>query len=527
MMVRRETLEKAGPMPEVYFLYYEELDWSVRIREQGRRIAYDPRCTVFHKESATTGQQSPLRSYCLTRNRLLFAWRNLRGGARLLSVAYQLCIAAPKNAVSALAHRRGDLAKAVCRGVRDFFTLKTSRHDDSSEHSRLDLHLRTGTSGALSFRLRALLDAQNMDDYPQAKRRRKFVTLIPAYKSDAVIVRTAQAALRQEYPAQLHEVVVIADRLKPETLAELRTLPIRVLEVSFENSSKAKALNFAVEELESEAAEAVTILDADNLAGEDFIARLNDVFDSGVQAVQAHRTAKNRDTDTAVLDAASEEINNAIFRRGHVALGLSSALIGSGMAFEYKWFRDNIARCTTSGEDKELEALLLRQGIYIDYIDGLRVLDEKVQGEGAYYNQRRRWIAAQFYALGSAVRQLPGAIAAGNLDYCDKLLQWCLPPRILLMGLVPLWTAAMTVFDPLGSIKWWIVLLLLLFALALALPDEQTDRQLGRALRRMPVLFLLTAANLFRLRGTKDKFIHTEHTGAGGNAPGANTPTEP
>ena len=59
MMVRRETLEKAGPMPEIYFLYYEELDWSVRIREQGRRIAYDPRCTVFHKESATTGQQSP------------------------------------------------------------------------------------------------------------------------------------------------------------------------------------------------------------------------------------------------------------------------------------------------------------------------------------------------------------------------------------------------------------------------------------------------------------------------------------
>ena len=127
MMVKREVIERVGIMPEIYFLYYEELDWSVRIREQGWCIAYDPRCTVFHKESATTGQQSPLRSYCLTRNRLLFAWRNLRGGARLLSVAYQLCIAAPKNAVSALAHRRGDLAKAVCRGVRDFFTLKNKQ----------------------------------------------------------------------------------------------------------------------------------------------------------------------------------------------------------------------------------------------------------------------------------------------------------------------------------------------------------------------------------------------------------------
>ena len=124
MMIRREVLEKAGPMPEIYFLYYEELDWSVRIREQGWRIAYDPRCTVFHKESATTGQQSPLRSYYLTRNRLLFARRNLRGGTRLLSLAYQLCIAVPKAILSALAHGRRDLAKAAWRGAADFFTLK-------------------------------------------------------------------------------------------------------------------------------------------------------------------------------------------------------------------------------------------------------------------------------------------------------------------------------------------------------------------------------------------------------------------
>ena len=254
---------------------------------------------------------------------------------------------------------------------------------------------------------------------------------------------------------------------------------------------------------------------------------MNDALDSGIQAVQAHRTAKNRDTDTAVLDAASEEVNNSIFRRGHVALGFSSALIGSGMAFDYKWFRENIACCTTSGEDKELEALLLRQGIYIDYLDDVRVLDEKVQGEGAYYNQRRRWIAAQFYALSSAVRQLPGAILSGNTDYCDKLLQWYLPPRILLLGLVPLWAVVMTVCAPMGSIKWWVAVLLLLLAMAMALPDEQADDRLGHALRRMPVLFLLTLANLFRLRGTKDKFIHTEHTGAGSEAPGNNTGNRP
>lgn len=127
MMVRREAIERAGMMPEEYFLYYEELDWSVRIREAGYRIAYDPRATVFHKESATTGRQSPLRSYYLTRNRLLFARRNRRGTVRMLSVVYQLGVALPKSVLTSLLHNRRDLAAAVLRGARDFLRHKTGK----------------------------------------------------------------------------------------------------------------------------------------------------------------------------------------------------------------------------------------------------------------------------------------------------------------------------------------------------------------------------------------------------------------
>ena len=127
MMVRREAIERAGMMPEEYFLYYEELDWSVRIREAGYRIAYDPRATVFHKESATTGRQSPLRSYYLTRNRLLFARRNRRGTERRLSILYQLGVALPKSVAAALLCGRRDLAAAVLRGGRDFLRHKTGK----------------------------------------------------------------------------------------------------------------------------------------------------------------------------------------------------------------------------------------------------------------------------------------------------------------------------------------------------------------------------------------------------------------
>lgn len=340
----------------------------------------------------------------------------------------------------------------------------------------------------------------------------RFVTLIPAYKGDAVVGQTVEAALNQHYPAELHRVVVIADHCEEQTLQQLAKQPITLLTVNFENSSKAKALNYAIDHLAADAAEVVTILDVDNRVDEEFIHQLNNAYDSGAMAMQAHRTAANRNTDTAVLDAVSEEINNSIFRRGHITLGISSALIGSGMAFDYRWFRDNIARCTSAGEDKELETLLLRQNIFIEYLDHVVVLDEKVEKDGAFYNQRRRWLAAQFYSLVSGLRDLPVALLSGNIDYCDKLIQWMMPPRILLLGLIPLWAVGLTLLAPLTSIKWWGLLLLLLFAFAFAIPDAQMDDKLKRALRKIPRLFVLMGLNMFRLRGAKNTFIHTTHT---------------
>lgn len=86
MLVKREVIEKVGLMPEIFFLYYEELDWSTHITRAGYELWYEPRCTVFHKESQSTGQLSKLRTYYLTRNRLLYAWRNLEGSNRWLSI---------------------------------------------------------------------------------------------------------------------------------------------------------------------------------------------------------------------------------------------------------------------------------------------------------------------------------------------------------------------------------------------------------------------------------------------------------
>lgn len=120
MMVKREVVEKAGIMPECYFLYYEELDWSMMIRRTGYEIWYEPTSTIYHKESQTTGQQSPLRTFYITRNRLLFAKRNIMEGTRSLSYLYLIGIVAPKDILKYLFQGRFDLCKATIKGVIHF-----------------------------------------------------------------------------------------------------------------------------------------------------------------------------------------------------------------------------------------------------------------------------------------------------------------------------------------------------------------------------------------------------------------------
>lgn len=120
MLIKREAIEKAGLMPECFFLYYEELDWSMMFTRAGYEIWYDPACTVYHKESQTTGQNSPLRTYYITRNRLLFVKRNYQGINKYLSYIYMIGLVATRDIIKYTLQGRFDLAKSVYRGLFTF-----------------------------------------------------------------------------------------------------------------------------------------------------------------------------------------------------------------------------------------------------------------------------------------------------------------------------------------------------------------------------------------------------------------------
>ena len=120
MLVKREALEQVGLMPECYFLYYEELDWSMMFTRAGYDIWYEPACTIYHKESQSTGQNSSLKTYYLTRNRLLFVKRNIQGLRRYITYTYLLLIVAPRDICKYILHRQFNLASATIKGIFNF-----------------------------------------------------------------------------------------------------------------------------------------------------------------------------------------------------------------------------------------------------------------------------------------------------------------------------------------------------------------------------------------------------------------------
>lgn len=117
MLVKRSAIEKVGLMPECYFLYYEELDWSMMFTRAGYSIWYEPACTIYHKESQSTGQQSPLKAYYLTRNRLLFVKRNIQGLRKYITYTYLLFLVAPRDICKYLLHRQLNLVSATIKGI--------------------------------------------------------------------------------------------------------------------------------------------------------------------------------------------------------------------------------------------------------------------------------------------------------------------------------------------------------------------------------------------------------------------------
>ena len=346
------------------------------------------------------------------------------------------------------------------------------------------------------FSMAALVNKHN--SVPKARRQKRFIVLIPAYKDDHVILNTVKSILSQTYPQRLFDVTVVSDHQSEMTNMRLAQHPITLLSPNFEKSSKAKSLQYAILNLpEFKIYDVVVILDADDIVGPEFLEQLNDAYETaGTRAIVTHKLPRNRDTSAARLSTIFEEINNSIFRRGHITLGFSSAIMGSGVAYEFDWFKNNIMKVRGMAEDKELEAMLIRQRIYIDYFDNIYVYNEKKREVAELNRQHRYWVLEQMYSAIKNVRYLPAALFNRQYDLVDKILQWMLIPRSVLIAIVFVMSLILPFIYFTLAIKWWIITIIWGFSLAIATPDELVDKHWDKDFVTLPIVSIINFSKL-------------------------------
>lgn len=350
---------------------------------------------------------------------------------------------------------------------------------------------------------------------PAATGYSKFVIYICAYKEDEIILHSAAEALKIDYPKDKFHVCVIADSMQPETIEKLRAMPLQVVKVVFENSTKSKALHAAIVATHEDF-DAAVVFDIDNIAAPDYLHQINNYLHDGNRVVQGHRVAKNTETPVAILDAISEEINNHIFRKAQQVFKLSAAIIGSGMVLEFRLFKETMAQIdAVGGFDKEMGLVLTRQKIHVNYADKAYIFDEKVSNPEVFKKQRRRWLSAQFNLLKTyGATGFKELFKNGNFDYFNEIYQTAILPRILMLGLMPFMLLLSVLLPGIGPgwQLWLGATLCCYIGILVAIPSSFFNNKLLGAVMRIPLIFFTMLALLFKLKGANKKFIHTPHS---------------
>lgn len=343
------------------------------------------------------------------------------------------------------------------------------------------------------------------DKYNDSRTKHRFAVIIPAHKDDEYIQKAVFSILKQEYPIDCYDIYVVSEQMSEQTNSFLSEQPITLMQANFHGKgTKMKAVKAAIKHLPEGLYDMVLIMNADNTVEPNFLEMMNDAYSSGSNAIQAHRIRLERSNNSSMLNAISDEINNCIYRSGHVNLGLSSSLNGSGMAFDFDWIKGIIDQVNDNDDEKAFEALLLRDRIYVDYLDKAIVYATRKENRRKFYTQRRNWIIAHYHSLFTNLHRLPGAILSGNFDYADRILNWITFPRTLLLIVIAVMGCVSSWSYWLDGIKWWMLVLVLLLAMAFAIPDYLVDNKFNKAIKSIPIMGIGMILNFLNLNKKKE-----------------------
>lgn len=329
------------------------------------------------------------------------------------------------------------------------------------------------------------------------RKKGRFLFIIATNSDDTEIESTLKSLLKMEYEQINYDIVVVGCKLTPLQSIKLAQYPISLLRIN-KDCTKSEAHTFAIKNHQSmKIYDMVVFMSPSETVHPNFLAEVNKVLQAGIRFFQLHKRPVNLEKASTILSCAIEEINNSIFRKGHVACGLPSALSNSAIALDYNWYKNNANQISRVDGEKSMETLLIKQGIFVDYIEEVCVYQQPIKNSSVMYQSRRDWEESRFSSTYDNIKKLLPSLMRKKINISDKIIQWIMLPRIIMMFIILTMSLTLPFIYFTMAIKWWIAFLLVTFAFAVCTPDYVVERNWFKIMRHVPLLMINSVGSFF------------------------------
>jgi cellulose synthase/poly-beta-1,6-N-acetylglucosamine synthase-like glycosyltransferase len=334
-----------------------------------------------------------------------------------------------------------------------------------------------------------------------------FAAIITAHQDTRFIAPFVDSFLKQTHTR--FKVYVVADDCD---ITQLSFTDERIVVLAPPEAlhSKIKSIQFAISHF-THPPDALIIFDSDNLVHPNYLQNLNRYFQRGFRVVQTHMLSKNIDNTYARLDSIGHIYYTFFERTVKMQLGMSSAILGLGIAIEYALYQEINYHNTIGGFDKKLQSQLARKVKQIAFAEDAIVYDEKVEDAAVLEKQRTRWIYSYFGHFKESWLLMKTGLQnmnAGQLLLGATMLR---PPMILLILSVLALMVLSYFVQPVLLLVWGIILFLFVLTFILTIATKSRQKGMLRSIKHLPLLLFSQLKSLLKIKKAKQNFLKTEH----------------
>lgn len=335
-----------------------------------------------------------------------------------------------------------------------------------------------------------------------------FAAIVTAHKDTRFIAPLVDSFLKQRY--KNFALYIVADDCD---IAHFNFNDDRVVLLKPEPAlhAKIKSIKYAVDHF-IRGHEVIVVFDSDNLVHPDYFLNLNQYFCRGFEAVQTHMLSKNTDTIYSRLDSIGHIYNTFVERQSRMEIGLSSSILGLGIAVKTDLYKQVMYKDALGGFDKKLQADIIRIIPQLAFAKDAYVYDEKVDDGATFERQRTRWIYTYFKYFSINWKLLVYGLKSGNFNKFFFAFTTLKPPLFIKISLAFVFLITGYFIHPLLSAVWGVIILIFTASFISIILTQSTQKGMGRALLYIPAVVFRQMKAFLKLKQAGKDFLKTEHS---------------